>query len=384
MHVGAVVIFEGPPPAPEQFREHLAGRLHLVPRYRQKLVFPKLQMGRPLWIDDPSFNIDYHVRHTALPKPGSIENLRALAGRIFSQCLHCTKPLWDICMVEGLDDGRFAPIPTRPTTPMVHGVSGAHITTVLFDLYRERHRDRRPGRGVDARAPSPPDGRGGDPGARELAEGPLQPHPAALGAATQPAKTAAELREVAEGACAGAGGDGLSKLRLPPLNTTIGTHRQSSPGGRRPGGAEGDQGLAGGTVNDVFLAIVSGVLARWLRTRGTDTKGLELRGAVPVSVRTEAQKEDARQQDHDHDRSPPHLPRRSGRPPAQGERADEAPEGVEAGRRRRGHRPRRGLRPAQHPRPLLAPPLLQPALQPPRHQRPRAPVPAVPARPPAH
>ncbi len=67
MHVGAVVIFEGPPPAPEQFREHLAGRLHLVPRYRQKLVFPKLQMGRPLWIDDPSFNIDYHVRHTALP-----------------------------------------------------------------------------------------------------------------------------------------------------------------------------------------------------------------------------------------------------------------------------------------------------------------------------
>src|SRR5262245_14551815 len=83
MHIGAVMIFEGPAPSAADFRDHIASRLHLVPRYRQKLSFPRLQMGRPLWIDDPSFNIDYHVRQTALPKPGSIEELKRLTGRIF-------------------------------------------------------------------------------------------------------------------------------------------------------------------------------------------------------------------------------------------------------------------------------------------------------------
>src|SRR6266498_2965540 len=84
MHVGAILLFEGPPPARAEFVEQVESRLHLVPRYRQKLAFPRFEMGRPLWIDDPSFNIDYHVRHTALPDPGSIEQHRQLAGRIFS------------------------------------------------------------------------------------------------------------------------------------------------------------------------------------------------------------------------------------------------------------------------------------------------------------
>ena len=80
MHVGAVLIFEGPPPSYDEFLEGLESRLHLVPRYRQKLAEPRFEMGRPFWVDDPRFNIEYHVRHTALPKPGSLDQLRA-AGR---------------------------------------------------------------------------------------------------------------------------------------------------------------------------------------------------------------------------------------------------------------------------------------------------------------
>src|SRR3712207_3449398 len=92
MHVGAVLVFEGPPPAYEDYLEHIESRLHLVPRYRQKLAVPPLETGRPLWVDDPSFNLEYHARITALPKPGSIDQLRSLAGRTFSQRLDRSKP----------------------------------------------------------------------------------------------------------------------------------------------------------------------------------------------------------------------------------------------------------------------------------------------------
>ena len=135
MHIGAVMIFEGPAPTHADFTEHIGRRLHLVPRYRQKLSFPRMQMGRPLWVDDPSFNLDYHVRYTALPKRGSLEQLRLLTGRVFSQRLDRTKPLWEIWVIEGLSGGRFALI-NKTHHALVDGVSGVDITTVLFDLDR--------------------------------------------------------------------------------------------------------------------------------------------------------------------------------------------------------------------------------------------------------
>src|SRR5690349_22036075 len=107
MHVGAVLIFEGPPPAYEDFLSQIRSRLHLVPRYRQKLAFPPLETGRPLWIDDPTFNLEYHVRHTALPAPGDESALLRLAARTFSQALDRSKPLWELWLVEGLSDGGF-------------------------------------------------------------------------------------------------------------------------------------------------------------------------------------------------------------------------------------------------------------------------------------
>ena len=136
MHVASTIIFEGPAPTHEEFRDHIASRLHLVPRFRQKLRFVPFGQGRPVWVDDPHLNLDYHVRQTALPAPGSDEQLRNLAARIFSQQLDRCKPLWELWLVEGLDDGRFA-IVGKSHHALVDGVSGVDITTVLFDLDRE-------------------------------------------------------------------------------------------------------------------------------------------------------------------------------------------------------------------------------------------------------
>ena len=104
----------------------------LVPRYRQKLAHPRFEMGRPMWIDDPSFNLGYHVRHSALPSPGSEHELRQLVGRIFSQRLDRSKPLWEIWLVEGLEQNRFAVI-SKVHHALVDGVSGVDLTTVMFD-----------------------------------------------------------------------------------------------------------------------------------------------------------------------------------------------------------------------------------------------------------
>src|SRR5919201_1225230 len=108
MHVGAVLIFDGPAPAYDVFLTHTRSPLPLAPRSRQKLASPPLETGRPVWVDDPDFNLEYHIRHTALPEPGDEQQLRLLAGRIFSQRLDRSRPLWGNWVVEGLEDNRFA------------------------------------------------------------------------------------------------------------------------------------------------------------------------------------------------------------------------------------------------------------------------------------
>src|SRR5437588_1939220 len=133
MHVGAVALFEGPPPPFEDVLDHVRGRLHLVPRYRQKLAYPPLETSHPLWIDDPTFNLEYHVRNTALPAPGTEEQLWRLAARIASQQLDKAKPLWEMWIIEGLEGNRFALI-FKTHHSLVDGVSGVDLATVLFDV----------------------------------------------------------------------------------------------------------------------------------------------------------------------------------------------------------------------------------------------------------
>ena len=146
MHVASTSIFEGPAPTHEEFRDHIASRLHLVPRFRQKLRFVPLDQGRPVWVDDPYLNLDYHVRQTALPAPGSDEQLRNLAARIFSQQLDRSKPLWELWLVEGLD-GR----PLRDHRQEPPRAGRRHLRG------RHHHRPLRPRpRARGARPPPPP------------------------------------------------------------------------------------------------------------------------------------------------------------------------------------------------------------------------------------
>jgi diacylglycerol O-acyltransferase / wax synthase len=283
MHVGAVLLFEGPPPAHAELVAHVEARLHLVPRYRQKLAFPRLEMGRPLWIDDPRLNIDYHVRHTALPAPGSIEELRLLAGRIFSQRLDRSKPLWEIWLVQGLADKRFALI-TKTHHAMVDGVSGVDLATVLFDLgpVPQAVEPEEPW----VAHPEPSDVELVAEGVKGLARTPFEIAGRALGLLRDPGGAVRGAREAAEGI-----GEivwaGLNPAPETPLNVPIGPHRRVRWVQSRLDDFKEIKNALGGTVNDVVLAVVTGALRRWLRLRGVRTEGLELRALVPVSIRAE-------------------------------------------------------------------------------------------------
>jgi diacylglycerol O-acyltransferase / wax synthase len=285
MHIGATMIFEGPPPSYEELLDHIHSRLHLVPRYRQKLAYPRFQMGRPVWIDDPRFNIEYHVRHTALPAPGGVEQLRLLTGRIFSQRLDRSKPLWELWLVQGLEDNRFAII-NKTHHALVDGVSGVDITTVLFDTSPTPAEI-----GAESWTPhvEPSDAALVAEGVKGLATFPARVAHRALHASRHPGETAAEMREAAEGL----GAVAWSFANPPPstpLNVPIGPHRRVLWMRFPLASLKAIKNGLGGTVNDVFLAVVSGALGRTLRRRGVRTEGLELRGIVPVSIRGDEQR----------------------------------------------------------------------------------------------
>ncbi len=282
MHIGAVLIFEGPPPAFTDYLNHVRGRLHLVPRYRQRLATPPLETGRPLWVDDPTFNLEYHVRHTALPAPGTESQLFLLAARIASQQLDRSKPLWENWLVEGLEGDRFALI-SKTHHSLVDGVSGVDLATVLFDLERT---PAPPAPDLQPWRPKP------EPSSVDLVAAGVRGAVAttaglatrAVTAATRPAATLSTLRDAAEGV-----GEivwaALNPAPQTPLNVEIGPYRRYTVVRQQLGDYKEVKSALGGTVNDVILSVVSGALARWLHTRGIRTEGLELRALVPVSVR---------------------------------------------------------------------------------------------------
>src|ERR1700732_388404 len=133
MHIGSVALFEGPPPSYADVAGMLTDKLPLVPRYRQVVRFVPLDLGRPVWVDDPHFNIEYHVRHTALPSPGGEAELRKLVGRVMAQQLDRNKPLWEMWMVEGLEDGRWAML-SKTHHAMVDGVAGTDLLGGIIEI----------------------------------------------------------------------------------------------------------------------------------------------------------------------------------------------------------------------------------------------------------
>src|SRR3954469_6015385 len=282
MHVGAVCIFAGPAPSFGDFADHIRTRLHLVPRYRQKLAFPPLESGRPLWVDDPSFNLEYHVRDTALPSPGSEQQLRALAARIHSQALDRSKPLWETWLVQGLEGDRFALI-SKNHHALVDGIAGVDLMTVLFDLAPVPQ--TAPYEGEPWVAQHEPSSVAlAARGVRGLARLPLELASGALTAAIHPGTSLDAVREALEGIGEVAWA-GLNPAPETPLNVPIGPHRRLSFVRNDLADFKTVKDALGGTVNDVVLSVVAGGLRTWLRARGVRTEGLELRALVPVSVR---------------------------------------------------------------------------------------------------
>jgi WS/DGAT/MGAT family acyltransferase len=281
MHVGAICIFEGPPPSYDDLAAHITSRLHLVPRFRQKLAFPPVPTGRPFWVDDSAFNLQYHVRHSALPSPGSEDQLRRMAARIFSQQLDRTKPLWELWLVQGLTRKRFAFV-TKTHHALVDGVSGVDIATVLFDLQPVPE----PAEPAHEWVPNP------EPSAAALLAKDAE------GALSAPLRAARRLERAVEHpeSTLHRAGESLSALGEvgwnfanpapgTPMNVEIGPHRRYAWVRGDLGQFKRIKNVLGGTVNDVVLAVVAGAMRNWLRGRGVRTEGLELRAQVPVSIR---------------------------------------------------------------------------------------------------
>jgi WS/DGAT/MGAT family acyltransferase len=277
MHVASTIIFAGSAPSHGEFRDHIASRLHLVPRFRQKLRTVPLDQGRPVWVDDPHLNLDYHVRQTALPVPGSDEQLRNLAARIFSQQLDRSKPLWELWLVEGLHDARFAII-GKSHHALVDGVSGVDITTVLFDLDREPQGPPASPPPWLAR-PEPTDLKLLSDAVRERLTSPKEIARGVRAVFRGPRQV---LRGV--GATSKFAATGISAPNT-PFNVEIGPHRRFAMTQTALADLKRVKDEYGGTVNDVILSIVTGGIGKYLRARGHDTQGLEMKAMVPVSVR---------------------------------------------------------------------------------------------------
>ena len=279
MHIGSVGIFEGPAPGPGEVRSAVAGRLLLVPRYRQKARFVPLALGRPTWVDDPHFNLDYHVRRTALPAPGGDAELRNLVGRVMSQQLDRAKPLWEMWVAEGLDDGRWALI-SKTHHCMVDGVSATDLLSVILSEEREPER-------ADAGSwKAEPEPNSVELIAHSLALRAASPYEAlrtALSAARGPRRVGRKAIDTARGAA------NLRSLLNPnptsSLNGPIGPHRRWDWTRARLSDVRQIREAYGATINDVVLAAITNGFRELLVSRGEPVEGRVVRSLVPVSVR---------------------------------------------------------------------------------------------------
>lgn len=282
MHVAGCAVFEGPAPSYPELLETIGSRLHLVPRYRQRLAFVPLGQGRPVWVDDPQFRLPFHVRHTALPRPGSDAQLKQLAGRIFSQALDRSRPLWELWLVEGLEDDRFALL-SKTHHALVDGVSGVDIASVIFDTSPD------PAPVAPPSAPWVP---------RPLPSGVELLADALIERATIPSEISRGVRSafrgprhllekvadtlVGVGAMAWAG---LDPAPRSPFNVPIGPHRRFTWVQADLAEFRAVKDEFGTTVNDVVLAAVAGALGAYMRLHGELTDELTLKALVPVSIR---------------------------------------------------------------------------------------------------
>ncbi len=293
MHVAGVVVFDaGPLVRPEggiaidTIKSHIAAKLKYVPRYRQRLAHMPLNRA-PVWIDDAHFDLDYHVRHTSLPRPGSDTQLKALAGRIVSQPLDRARPLWELWVVEGLEGDRFALI-AKIHHCMIDGISGVDLTTILLDVTPD----------TEPESPEPWDPRPAPSGTQlavaEIAKATRRvvDHLTSL---TDPVEHGKEIGESILrrlGAAIHSLRSGwLTPAARTPLNPDIGPNRRFDWTDIPLDATKAVKDALGGTVNDVVLATVAGAVRDFLTEhRGFDVDGIDFRVMAPVSVRRPEQR----------------------------------------------------------------------------------------------
>jgi len=282
MAIGAVLMCAGEPPSPDDFEAHIRSRVHLLPRLRQRLLFPPLGLGTPFWVDDPEFDLRNHVRHTTLPSPGDDAQFHELVGEVLSPPLDRTRPLWQLVMVDGFAEDRFAVV-YKTHHAMADGFSAVDIGTLLFDP-----------------EPNPVP-------SREEEQWTPQASPSTAGLAVRAIagiwgtarRMAAWLADAMRrpGRARKRAANGLAglwevtwALTKPapkvPLNVEIGPRRAFAWADFTLADFKLIKNGLGVTVNDVILAATAAALRRWLADREVDTDGMELKALVPVSIRT--------------------------------------------------------------------------------------------------
>lgn len=279
LHLGSVAVLEGPMPTQGEIAGMVAGRLPLLPRYRQRLRAVPWGLGRPIWAADPHFSLDYHLRVTGLPSPGGSAQLRALVSRVMSQKLDRNKPLWELWAIEGLEDGRWALL-SKAHHAMIDGVTGNDLLGVLLD------RDPEPS------PPVPDTWRPGDDpsGARLLGEtlldylaSPFEQWRVLRAAGLRPARLALAATDRARAAIAArTAPDGSSASSL---TGPIGPHRAYAWAHADLRDVYAIRRAFGGTVHDVVLAAVAGGFRTWLHARRDAPSSEAVQALTPVSVR---------------------------------------------------------------------------------------------------
>jgi len=290
MHIGAAFVADAGPLATAdggidiaRVRDFIAARLHRIPRYRQRVAYTPLRR-RPIWVDDRHFKVEFHVRHSALPRPGDADQLKRLIARVCAQPLDRGHPLWELWVVEGLEQGRRFALISKVHHCMVDGVSSTELLTLLMSALPD-----------DPAGEGPPYVPRPEPSVTELARDEL------VSFAFAPLDAAQSLRELfaperrtelgqALRAAAGLAARGLVPASHTPLNREIGPHRRFETLALDLERVKAIKDKLGGTLNDVVLAAVSGAMRRFLQRRLVDVGSLDFRISAPVSVRTTSEK----------------------------------------------------------------------------------------------
>jgi diacylglycerol O-acyltransferase / wax synthase len=285
VHVGATIIVEGAAPTYDQLIRHVEKRLMLVPRFRQRITKIPLGIENPVWGDDPQFDPRRHVRHVSVPRPGRLDQLRDLVGRVMSEPLDMERPLWQLYLVEGLS-GRHAYI-SKTHHALVDGVAAVDVGTMLLDTSKRGTRIRLPEQPPDPDEPSP--SMLLSQAASERVRKPLRAAGrAARTAVTTPAQTAGRVIRTAEAFTSLASGG--PKVPRSPLNVRIGRDRRIAWARTDLERLKRARAIAeGSTVNDVLLSVAAGALGRFLQRRGDRVPGY-LVALVPVSIRRPSEK----------------------------------------------------------------------------------------------